>query len=124
YLPNCPQAAVGFLATASLGAVWSSCSPDFGPRSVVDRLRQIEPRVLLAVDGYRYGGRDFDRLRVLRELQEALPGLERTLLVPYLDPAPRLGSLTRTELWDASGSAPMEFVQVPFDHPLWVLFSS
>ena len=124
YLPNCPQAAVAFLAAASLGAVWSSCSPDFGRRSVVDRLRQIKPKVLVASDGYRYGGRDFDRLQVVRELQEALPGLERTLLVPYLNPAPSLAGLARTELWDSSGSAPLLFEQVPFDHPLWVLYSS
>ena len=93
YLPNIPEAAIAFLACASIGAIWSSCSPDFGARSVVDRLAQIEPKVLFAVDGYRYGGRDFDRLDVVAEIQGAIGSLERTVVLPYLDPAPDLGRL-------------------------------
>ena len=81
YLPNVVEAIAAFHACASLGAVWSSCSPDFGIRSVVDRFAQIEPRVLLAVDGYRYGGRDHDLLEVVRALQEAMPSLERTVVL-------------------------------------------
>ena len=77
YMPNIPETIAAFLAVASLGAVWSSCSPDFGARSVVDRFAQIEPKVLLAVDGYRYGGRDFDKLDVVAELQREMPTLER-----------------------------------------------
>ena len=75
YLPNIPEAVVGFLAAASIGAVWSSCSPDFGAASVIDRFAQIEPKVLLAVDGYRYGGKDFDRRDTVAALQEAMPSL-------------------------------------------------
>ena len=89
YVPNIPEAIVAFLAAASIGAVWSSCSPDFGPASVVDRFAQIEPKVLFAVDGYRYGGKDFDRREVVAQLQEAMPSLERTVVVPYLDRGPR-----------------------------------
>ena len=128
YLPNIPEAVAGFLACASIGAIWSSCSPDFGTRSVVDRFSQIEPKVLLAVDGYRYGGRDFDRLEALAALQTALPTLERIAVLGYLDPSPVLGSLREAIAWDeleAGGTGnELSFAQVPFDHPLWVLYSS
>jgi acetoacetyl-CoA synthetase len=128
YMPNIPEATVAFLATASIGAVWSSCSPDFGPASVVDRFAQIEPKVLFAVDGYRYGGRDFDRREVVAQLQEAMPSLERTVVLPYLDPAPDLSSLRDAMTWDellaTDPSAELTFTRVPFDHPLWVLYSS
>jgi acetoacetyl-CoA synthetase len=127
YLPNVVEASAAFLACASLGAVWSSCSPDFGVRSVVDRFAQIEPRILLTVDGYRYGGRDHDRLDVVRALQ-AMPTLERTVVLGYLDPEPSLGGLRGAARWDdflaEGGSDPLTFEQVPFDHPLWVLYSS
>ncbi len=128
YLPNIPEAIVAFLATASIGAVWSSCSPDFGPRSVVDRFAQIEPKVLFAVDGYRYGGKDFDRREVVAQLQEAMPSLERTVVLPCLAPEPDLSPLRDALPWDdllARGAgAPLRFERVPFDHPLWVLYSS
>jgi acetoacetyl-CoA synthetase len=128
YMPNVVEAVVAFLACASIGAVWSSCSPDFGARSVVDRFAQIEPRLLFAVDGYRYGGHDHDRLEVVRQLQEAIPSLERTVVLGYLDPEPDLGGLQRATRWDdflAEGDAgPPAFAQVAFDHPLWVLYSS
>ncbi len=128
YLPNIPEAIVGFLATASIGAVWSSCSPDFGPASVIDRFAQIEPRVLLAVDGYSYGGRRYDRLRELEELQAAMPGLEHTVVLPYLHADPDLsalrGALSWEQLLEAGAGAELAFERVPFDHPLWVLYSS
>jgi acetoacetyl-CoA synthetase len=128
YMPNIPETLVAFLATASLGAIWSSCSPDFGASSVVDRFAQIEPKVLFCVDGYRYGGRDFDRTEVVAGLQSAMPTLERTVVLPYLAPEPDLSKLDRAITWDdllASGEgATLEFEQVPFDHPLWVLYSS
>ena len=128
YLPNIVEAVVAFHACASLGATWSSCSPDFGLRSIVDRFAQIEPRVLLAVDGYRYGGRDHERLDVVRELQQAMPSLERTVVLGYLDPEPPLAGLERATSWDdfvaEGGDEPLSFAQVPFDHPLWVLYSS
>ncbi len=128
YLPNIPEAIVAFLASASIGAVWSSCSPDFGPASVVDRFAQIEPKVLFAVDGYRYGGKDFDRRETLAQLQAEMPSLARTVVLPYLDPDPDLSPLRDAIRWDellASGEgAEMTFERVPFDHPLWVLYSS
>jgi acetoacetyl-CoA synthetase len=128
YMPNIPEAIVAFLATASLGAVWSSCSPDFGPASVVDRFAQIEPKVLFAVDGYRYGGKDFDRREVVARLQEAMPTLERTVVLPYLDADPDLSSLRDAMPWGellrAVEGAELRFERVSFDHPLWVLYSS
>jgi acetoacetyl-CoA synthetase len=128
YLPNIPEAAIAFLASASIGAIWSSCSPDFGARSVIDRFAQIEPKVLFAVDGYRYGGRDFDRLDVVAEIQSSMPSLEHTVVLPYLDPAPDLGRVAGAMPWDALNrtgeGAELEFAQLPFDHPLWVLYSS
>jgi acetoacetyl-CoA synthetase len=128
YMPNIPEAIVAFLATTSIGAVWSSCSPDFGPASVVDRFAQIEPKVLFAVDGYRYGGKDFDRREVVARLQEAMPTLERTVVLPYLDSDPDLSALPDAMRWeellrDGEG-AELRFERVPFDHPLWVLYSS
>ena len=128
YMPNIPEAIVAFLATASIGAVWSSCSPDFGPASVVDRFAQIEPKVLFAVDGYRYGGKDFDRREVVARLQEEMPTLERTVVLPYLDPDPDLAPLRDAMRWEellaAGAGAELRFDRVPFDHPLWVLYSS
>jgi acetoacetyl-CoA synthetase len=128
YLPNIPEAMAAFFACASIGAVWSSCSPDFGLRSVVDRFRQIEPKVLLAVDGYRYNGRDFDRLDVVAALEAEIPSLEHTVVLPYLADAPELGRLEKGMAFDdllARGERkPLTFEQLPFDHPLWVLYSS
>ena len=128
YMPNIPEAIVAFLAGASIGAVWSSCSPDFGPASVIDRFAQIEPKVLFAVDGYRYGGKDFDRTETIARLQAAMPSLEQTVVLPYLDPEPDLSTLDRTTTWDALAAegegAALSFERVPFDHPLWVLYSS
>ena len=127
YLPNIPETIVAVLACASLGAIWSSCSPDFGSRSVLDRFSQIEPKVLLAVDGYNYGGRSFDRRSVVAELQAALPSLEKTILVAHL--AAETTGLAKTVLWSQAlaEAGPVEeltFAQLPFDHPLWVLYSS
>ena len=86
-LPNVPEAVIGLLATASLGAIWSSCSPDFGARSVIDRFAQIEPKVLIACDGYRYGGKEFSRAWMLGEVVEALPGLSAVVLVNLIGEA-------------------------------------
>ncbi len=123
YMPNIPETAAAFLATASLGAVWSSCSPDFGARSVIDRFAQIEPKVLLAVDGYRYNGRDFDRLDVVREVREAIPRLAATVLLPYGNEDASLeGALDWDDL--PGGDDELTFERVAFDHPLWVLYSS
>ncbi len=126
YLPNIPEAIAAMLACASIGAVWSSCSPDFGARSVVDRFAQIEPTVLLAVDGYRYNGRAFDRREVVAGLMAQMPTLRATVLLPYLDPTATLeGTLAWGDFLAAGGEAPtLTFDRVPFDHPLWVLYSS
>jgi acetoacetyl-CoA synthetase len=132
YLPNVAEATIAFLATASIGAIWSSASPDFGAGSLIDRFAQIEPKVLIAVDGYRYGGKDFDRTPVVAQLQEAMPSLEHTVLLPYLDPEATAGSgaaaLEKVTLWEellARGEgSELTFERVPFDHPLWVLYSS
>ena len=112
YLPNVPETVIAFLATASIGAIWSSCAPEFGVPTVIDRFEQIEPKVLLAIEGYRYGGKDFDRSSQVEELERAIGSLEHTVRVP--------------SEWDdlLSESAELEFEQVPFDHPLWVLYSS
>ncbi|WP_420093114.1 acetoacetate--CoA ligase [Noviherbaspirillum denitrificans] len=123
YLPNIPETVVAFYACASIGAIWSSCSPDMGTPSVLDRFGQITPKVLLAVDGYRYGGKDFDRLDVVKGLVQALPSLEHVVLLPYLDQHARLeGAHAWQEL--LTHDAEMRFEQLPFDHPLWVVYSS
>ncbi|MDX1687912.1 MAG: acetoacetate--CoA ligase [Candidatus Promineifilaceae bacterium] len=129
YMPNIPETIVGLLATASLGAIWSSCSPDFGTRSVLDRFTQIEPRVLLTCDGYRYNGKVFNRLQVVKELQASLPTLEKTILVPVVSDGGAAADLQDTVLWEETldegdPSASLSFEQVPFDQPLWVLYSS
>ncbi|MFB8765213.1 acetoacetate--CoA ligase [Nocardiopsis alba] len=125
YLPNLPETIAAFYAVASLGAIWSSCSPDFGVRSVIDRFAQIEPKVLLAVDGYRYGGKDFDRRPVVEELREALPTVEHTVLLDNLSSGATLeGTLPWSELEASGAGEAPTFTPVPFDHPLWVLYSS
>jgi acetoacetyl-CoA synthetase len=114
---------VMFLATASLGAIWSSCSPDFGAQAVLDRFGQIEPTVLLAVDGYRYGGKAIDIRPTIADLKAQLPTLRATVLVPYLTPTAELaGTLPWTEFTAHPGA--LQFDAVPFEHPLWVLYSS
>jgi acetoacetyl-CoA synthetase len=128
YLPNVPEAVTGLLACASIGAVWSSCSPDFGAGSVVDRMKQIEPKVLLAVDGYSYGGKEYDRTEVVAKLQEEIPTIQRTVFLPYVVQDPDTSKLENVVMWDEvlseHGGAELFFEQVPFDHPLWVLYSS
>ncbi|AAZ56278.1 acetoacetate--CoA ligase [Thermobifida fusca] len=124
YLPNIAEATAAFLACAAIGATWSSCSPDFGVRSVLDRFAQIEPKVLLAVDGYRYGGKDFDRRDVLKALRDGMPSLQHTVVLPYLGCGPVADTLSWAEFEAAGEGAELEFTPLPFDHPLWVLYSS
>jgi acetoacetyl-CoA synthetase len=122
YLPNIAQSVVALLATAAVGGVWTSCAPDFGARSVLDRFQQVEPVVLFTVDGYRYGGKRYDRTDVVGELRAGLPSLRATVHIPLLGtPAPD-GALSWDELTADDPAAAYE--QVPFDHPLWVLYSS
>jgi acetoacetyl-CoA synthetase len=112
YMPNVPETVVALLASASIGAIWSSCAPEFGTPTVVDRFKQIEPKVLIATEGYRYGGRDFDRRDRVAEIRAAIPSIEHTVMVP--------------SDWRRLLAEPGEltFERVPFDHPLWVLYSS
>jgi acetoacetyl-CoA synthetase len=146
YMPNIPETLVAFLATASIGAIWSCAAPEFGARSVIDRFAQIEPKVLLIVDGYRHGGKNFDRRDALAAILDGLPSVERLVLLPYLDGSVRAEDVlaaasdalaaeqasTAALSWDEllslgspGGVAPeLRFEQVPFDHPLWVLYSS
>jgi acetoacetyl-CoA synthetase len=121
YMPNIAETIVAFLATASLGATWASCAPEFGTRSVCDRLTQIEPKVLLAVDGYRYGDKGIDRSGEIAAIRDALPALEAVVTLPYLE-----GGLPDSIAWEELLAEPGElaFEPVPFDHPLYVLFSS
>jgi acetoacetyl-CoA synthetase len=124
FMPNVPEGLVALLATASLGAIWTSCAPEFGVRSVVDRFSQVEPTVLIAIDGYRYGSRTVERTDEVAAIRSALPGLQSIVALPYLDPdASRIpDSVPWDELLKEHG--PLEFDQVPFDHPLYILYSS
>jgi acetoacetyl-CoA synthetase len=125
YMPNIPETLVAFLATASIGAIWSSAAPEFGARSVIDRFAQIEPKVLLTVDGYRHGDKDFDRTAVVQAILAELPSVRHTVLLGYLDAHASLdGALGWQELLGRGEGAELAFEQVPFDHPLWVLYSS
>ena len=127
YLPNAPEALIGLLASASLGAIWTACSPDFGAHSVIDRFAQTAPRVLIAVDGYAYGGRTFDRRAEVAQIAAALPGLEALVTVDYLGvgrPEAAAAGIGWDELGGAGAAGPLAFEEVPFDHPLWVLYSS
>jgi acetoacetyl-CoA synthetase len=135
YMPNIPETLIAFLAVASIGAIWSSAAPEFGARSVIDRFAQIEPKVLLAIDGYRHGGKDFDRTAVVQSIVAELPTVEHVVAVPYLnagaaerDSGQSAGGgparLQWRELAERGRGAELRFEQVPFDHPLWVLYSS
>jgi acetoacetyl-CoA synthetase len=122
--PNCPQTLIAFLATASLGAIWSSCSPDFGVRAISDRFVQIEPKVLFAVNGYAYNGRSFDIRTTITELQGKLPSLAATVLVQYVGGGTLDGTLDWNSLLAQNSGAELTFEPVEFGHPLWVLYSS
>lgn len=136
YMPNIPQATMAILAAVSQGAIWSCTSPDMGPVSVLDRFRQIEPKILIAVDGYRYGGKDIDRRETVRELVKQLPTVRAVIFVPYLDASAQLDDLSFDDrdvqravqvvsFNDAVAQpAPLKIAALPFSHPLWVVYSS
>jgi len=135
FLPNLPQTIIAMLATTSLGAVWSSCSPDFGAKGVLDRFGQIKPRVLFCADAYRFRGKVFDSLERMREVAKALPETECIIVVPYQDAAPDIDFDPRAVLWsgfvggDTTGDSigdpgDIEFAQLPFDHPLYIMYTS
>jgi acetoacetyl-CoA synthetase len=128
YLPNLPEAVVAMLAATSLGAVWSSCSPDFGVQGVLDRFGQIEPKILFAADGYHYGGKTIDLVPRLREIVDKLPSVERVIVVPYIRPQSDVSDVRAAVLLDGCthgfDPAPIEFTRLPFDHPLYIMYSS
>ncbi|MBI2899371.1 MAG: acetoacetate--CoA ligase [Planctomycetes bacterium] len=127
FLPNIPEAIAAMLAAASVGAVWSSCSPDFGIKGVLDRFGQIAPRVLFTADGYRYGGKTFDSLERIAGILRELPSVEKVVVVPYVSERPNLAPVPGAVLWNdflAPAAGPIDFEQLPFDHPLYVLYSS
>ena len=128
FLPNMPEAVIAMLGAASVGAVWSSCSPDFGARGVLDRFGQIRPRVLVAADGYRYAGKEIDSLPRIREVREQIPGIERVVIVPYRTADPAIADIPGAVLWSSFiGAGPPEalaFEPLPFDHPLFIMYSS
>ena len=128
YLPNMPEAIVAVLAAAAIGAVWSSCSPDFGVQGVLDRFGQIEPRLLIAGDGYFYGGKTHDVLPRVAEHRRGVPSIERVVIVPYAEPSPAIdtvrGAVAWAEFLGAGDVPPLEFEPLPFNHPLYILYSS
>ena len=127
FLPNIPETVVAMLATASVGAIWSSCSPDFGVKGVIDRFGQIEPAVLVVADGYKYSGKELDCLERVREIVAHLPGVRRVVVVPYLRESPELGGIRDAVRWEAFGapaSGAPTFERLPFDHPLFIMYSS
>jgi acetoacetyl-CoA synthetase len=126
FLPNHPQTVVAMLATASLGATWSSCSPDFGIQGVLDRFGQIEPKVLFTADGYHYAGKSVDSLASIRDVVAQLDSVRLVVVVPFLDPQPDLSTVPHAVLLGdfVSHDAEIEFARQPFDHPLYVMYSS
>ena len=129
WLPNLPETVVAMLATTSLGAIWSSCSPDFGTRGVLDRFGQISPTVLIAADGYRYAGREIDCLSRLREIVDAIPTLAAVWVVPCLHDEPDISTMPEARLFDAvlsehSDASEPGFVRLQFDHPIYIMYSS
>ncbi|MCB0845994.1 MAG: AMP-binding protein, partial [Bacteroidetes bacterium] len=127
YFPNTPEATIAFLAVCSLGVVWSSCSPDFGTNSILDRFSQIEPKVLFVVDGYHYGGKPFNKMEVVEELCDKMPSVEKVIMVPFLNSEETGAHISKLTLWDKvmeTAAEPLAFEPVPFDHPIWVLYSS
>ncbi|MDP1891499.1 MAG: AMP-binding protein, partial [Gemmatimonadaceae bacterium] len=128
FMPNIPETVIAMLAAASLGCVWTSCSPDFGVNGVLDRFGQVAPRVLFCADGYRYAGKDIDCLSRAREIVDAIPSVERVVVVPFLHETPDLHAIRASQSWGdfvAPGrGAPLEFTRLPFGHPLYVMYSS
>ncbi len=127
FMPNIPETVIAMLAAVSLGAVWSSCSPEFGLQGVLDRFGQIEPKVLFSADGYRHNGRHFDSLERLKGIVAQVPAIERVVVVLFLDERPLLASIPRAVLWDdfaAREATDIDFIQLPADHPLYIMYSS
>jgi acetoacetyl-CoA synthetase len=127
YLPNLPETVIAMLAATSMGAVWSSCSPDFGVQGVLDRFGQIEPKILFTCAAYRYSGKTFDCLDRVRELVSRMPSIERVVVVPFMEPDPDFTDLPRASDWASftdNGAVEIRFERLGFDHPLYILYSS
>jgi acetoacetyl-CoA synthetase len=127
YLPNAPEAIIAMLATTALGGVWTSCSPDFGINGVVDRFGQVEPKLIFTVDGYHYAGKQINNLDKLPEIVERIPSVDSVVVYPFLDDSPDLTAIKGAQLWaDAmdAQACEIDFVALPFDHPLYILYSS
>ncbi|MGB5983904.1 MAG: acetoacetate--CoA ligase [Desulfobacterales bacterium] len=128
FIPNMPQAVVAMLAAVSRGAIWSSCSPDFGIKGVLDRFGQIEPRILFVADGYFFKGKKIDSLERIAQIAQQIPSIEKVVVVPYTDPRPQIGAIPNAVLYDdftaAEPRGEMEFVQLPAEHPLYIMYSS
>jgi len=126
YLPNIPEAIVAMLAATSLGAVWSSCSPDFGINGVFDRFGQIEPKLLIAADGYSYNGKPIDSIERIDGVVKRIPSIERVVVVPFLSDEPDISGLKKASLWSRflADSGELAFESVPFDHPVYIMYSS
>ena len=126
FMPNRHETVIAMLAATSLGAVWSSCSPDFGINGVLDRFGQIEPKVLVTTDGYHYAGKTIDSLERIRGVLEKLPSVQRVVVVPYVNAAPDISAIPRAVLWKdyLTDAQEITFEQLPFDHPVYIMYSS
>jgi len=127
FMPNLPETVIAMLAATSIGAIWSSCSPDFGVNGVLDRFGQIQPKVLFCATSYRYGGKEIDCLDRVKEIVGRLPQIGRVIVVPYLTNGRHLSGIRGATTWDDFASAraePLEFERLPFDHPLYIMYSS
>ena len=130
FMPNLPETVIAMLAATSVGAIWSSCSPDFGVNGVLDRFGQIQPRVLFCADGYRYAGREIDCLDRVREIADRIPEIERVVVVPYLREQPDISRIRGADALERLCSArnrrvaTLEFAHLPFDHPVYIMYSS
>src|SRR5437764_565341 len=126
YLTNMPAAVSAMLATSSIGAIWSSCSPDFGVAGVLDRFGQIQPKVLFCASSYRYAGKELDCLARVEDIVARMPSMRHVVVVPYLSRAGDLSRIRGAQWWDdfAAAEAPLRFERLPFDHPLYIMYSS
>lgn len=126
YLPNIPETVISFLAAASIGAIWSSCAPEFGKASALSRFQQIKPKVFIAADGYQYNGKAYNKMPAIQEIEAELPSIEKTIIVPYLNKDVDPDQLRNGIIWDGllHDSEEIQFEQVPFEHPLWIVYSS
>ena len=127
FMPNVPETIIAMLAATSIGAIWSSCSPDFGVNGVLDRFGQIQPRVLFCCDGYRYAGKEIDCLERAREIAEKIPEIERVVVVPYLSDTPDISAIRGAVTWSSftsNDATEIEFAHLPFDHPVYIMYSS